>query len=267
MLNRKTNFLWILIGLVVLSSILFAPTYEELSEETKQVFKQMAYTRAYNNLVREMEEKSDIYKDKDYYFYKDIMPREFLEVFLLSTEGIEEKRILIYSMMIVESMGFKEYQNTNGNHSTDHGPLMLNSKNIECTNFNSKFFPKNDFIKRLKESNTENLHVLYTAACINLLKAHLNMYNGDVKKSLKAYNGGPKVNKKRYLGTILDKKTTRYYNKCMVVYNRVKAKYNNFNSINKDKNAFDLYSDIYFNFEKEWNSYMLYRKLMSNLII
>lgn len=265
MLNQKTNFLWILIVLVVLSSILFAPTDKELSEETEQIFKQMAYTRAYDNLVRELDEKSDIYKDKDYYFYKDIMPREFLEVFLLSTEEMKEKRILIYSMMIVESMGFKEYQNTNDDHSTDHGPLMLNSKNIECTNFNSKFFPKNDFIIKLKESNIEDLNVLYTAACINLLRAHLNMYDGDVKKTLKAYNGGPKVNKKKYLGTTLDKKTTRYYNKCMVVYNKVKVKYNDFNFINKNQSAFDLYKNNYFNFEKEWNSFTLYKKLMSNI--
>ncbi len=267
MIFEKRKILWIVLFLIGISNILFGPEENEMTEEKEKIIKQIAYNRSYNNLIRELEEKSDIYKDKDYFFYVDKMPNEFLEVFLLSTEEIKEKRILIYSMMIVESMGFKEFYNTNADYSTDHGPLMLNSKNIECTDFNSKFFPKDDFIKKLKESNIENLHVLYTAACVNLLRAHIKMYDGNIKKSLKAYNGGPKVNRKRYLGTALDKKTTRYYNKCMRVYNKVKVKYDNFNYINKDKSAFDLYTNAFFNFENEWHSYVLYKKLMSNISV
>lgn len=266
MLNQKTNIFWMILILIGLSNILFAPTDKELTEETEKIYKDIAYGRAYRNLLSELEEKSEIYKDKDYFYYVDKMPKEFLEVFLLSTEEIKEKRILIYSMMIQESMGFKEYFNKNSDGSTDHGPLMLNSGNIQCTDFNSKFFPKEDFISRLKESDKENLHVLYTAACVNLLRAHLEMYKGDVKKSLKAYNGGPKVNRSKYKGTLLDRKTTRYYNDCMNIYIKVRADYNKFKELNKDKEAMDLYEDAFFTFEREWDSYMKYKKLMTVMI-
>lgn len=261
--KKVAKILWVIIVLTIgLASTLFAPIESELTEEKEKMYKQIAYNKAKRHLQRNYEEKSDMYKDKDYFFYKDKMPREYLEIFLLSTENIKEKRILIYSMMIVESMGFKEYSNTNENKTTDHGPLMLNSENINCVDFNSKFFPKEDFLSKLKESDITDQHILYIPACINLLKAHLRMYNGDVKKSLKAYNGGPKVNRKKYKGTRLDYKTTRYYNKCMIVYNRVKADYNKFDIENKNKTAFDLYEDNYFNFENNWDSYLKYKKLM-----
>lgn len=263
MSKTKTNIVWMVLILISWTSFLFAPTDKELTEQTEKIYKDMAYKRAYTSFLSELEEKSEMYKDKDYFFYEDKMPREFLEVFLLSTEEMKEKRILIYSMMIIESMGFKEYYNKNTDNSTDHGPLMLNSKNIECTDFNSKFFPKSDFIERLKESDTEDLHVLYTAACVNLLRAHLKMYGGDVKKSLKAYNGGPKVNRKKYRGTLLDRKTTRYYNDCMKVYVKIRSEYNNFKTINEDKTALDMYADAYFGFEQEWNKYIKFKKLMS----
>lgn len=262
MLEIKRNIVWLIMLSIVLSNLLFAPTNKELTDEVEEVFKEIAYEKANKGFLKGLEEKSEMYKDKDYYYYKNIMPREFLEVFLLSTENIKHRRILVYSVMIIESMNFSEYYNKNTDDSTDHGPMMLNSKNIECMDFNSKFFPKEDFINRLKESDLSDNHILYTAASVNLLKAHLEMYKGDVKKSLKAYNGGPKVNRKKYQGSLLDRKTTRYYNKCMKVYNRVKADYNNFNTINKDKDALTLYKEKYFNFEREWDSYKKYRKLM-----
>lgn len=259
----KTKILICLLFLFFWSNFLFAPIDKELDEKTEKIYKEIAYKKAYVNFLSKLKEKSEMYKDKDYFFYKDKMPRDFLEVFLLSTENLKERRILIYSMMIVESMGFKEYFNKNNDNSTDHGPLMLNSKNIDCEYFNSKFFPKSSFIERLKESNVKDPHVVFISACVNLIRAHLKMYDGDIKKTLKAYNGGPKVNKKRYKNTSLDIKTTKYYNDCMKISRKVEKDYNKFKIINKDKNALNMYFDEYFSFEQDWEKYKKFKKLMS----
>lgn len=216
----------------------YMPLFEEFMREITESMNEHVKNEYVKSLILE-NKVSAIYRDIDYYYYKELIPREYLEVFLLSTVDFKEIRSIIYSMMVVESGNFTKYIATNNNGTTDHGPLMLNSSNIDNKYFKDLYFPSENFINNLKESDINDIYISYIPACVNLLTHHLRVYDGDIRKSLKAYNGGPRVNLVIYKNTRLNRKTEAYYRKVRNIYYKNNEKHKSFID-NFNRNNFEI---------------------------
>lgn len=183
----------------------------------------------------EIYENYFLYNDeKDYLFYKHMIPEEYLLTFLIYTKDNKDLRPLIYAMMKHETINFTSYVNTNKNSSIDKGPLMLNSANLKNNYFMRTYGPEQSEIEALG-LNIENKiekYNYYMIICINLITAHLHRYkdpNTDktIFKALQAYNGGEVVHTKHasprkiYL-------TKAYANKILNIYRETIKEYNNF---------------------------------------
>lgn len=168
--------------------------------------------------------------EKDYNFYKNLIPEEYLTIFLLYTKDDPEFRLMIYSIMKHESIDFLEYINKNSNHSIDYGPMMLNSRNLNNEKFMNLYAPnKQIFIDMgYNLSNQIDLYNYYIAICINLFKDHLNRYEKYNDKTtfmaLQAYNGGEGVHSK-YASWGKKYRTAKYAEKILSIYSEIKEKY------------------------------------------
>lgn len=189
----------ILIFLIIIYSItiLFASTisggtFKEDSKKNLLQTRKDILVSSHSTLVPKVEE-FDVY----FKFYNDRMPEKWVEAFLKATKDRKELRSTLYSMMLLESQLFTQFENhDNSNGTSDYGPLMLNSANIRSTEFKEVYYPKNDFFVGLTNT-TKDEYTVYMIACINLFIAHMDTYKMDGEKqlsnSLRAYNAGPKI--------------------------------------------------------------------------
>lgn len=201
----KKIFLILLI-IVYAVTILFTATiggntFNEVSnDDLIQIRKDMLASITVSAFVPKIEE-FDVY----FKFYNDRMPRQWVEAFLKATKNRKELRSTIYSMMLLESQLFTEFENhDNSNGTSDYGPLMLNSSNINSKEFREIYYPKDEFFVGLTNT-TKDDYTVYMIACINLFIAHMDTYESDGEKqlsnSLRAYNAGPRILKAKRWNT------------------------------------------------------------------
>lgn len=119
-------------------------------------------------------------------FYMERIPDEYNEAFIYYTRDCPEIRMNFYSIMLVESGGFKYFKNVNKNGSVDMGPSQLNSTNLKNKNFVKAFRPTD-------ESRITSVYCFYMVMTIGYYK---DLYDrlGD-EYAFYAYNGGDKAAK------------------------------------------------------------------------
>lgn len=117
-------------------------------------------------------------------FYMERIPDEYNEAFIYYTRDCPEIRMNFYSIMLVESGGFKYFKNVNKNGSVDMGPSQLNSANLKNKNFVKAFRPTD-------ESRITSVYCFYMVMTIGYYK---DLYDrlGD-EYAFYAYNGGDKA--------------------------------------------------------------------------
>lgn len=117
-------------------------------------------------------------------FYMERIPDEYNEAFIYYTRDCPEIRMNFYSIMLVESGGFKYFRNVNKNGTVDMGPSQLNSANLKNKNFVKAFRPTD-------ESRITSVYCFYMVMTIGYYK---DLYDrlGD-EYAFYAYNGGDKA--------------------------------------------------------------------------
>lgn len=167
-------------------------------------------------------------------FYSNLIPEEFMVSFMYFTKDRPDLRALVYAIMKHESINFAEFINLNNNGTTDHGPMMLNSDNLNNELFMKLYSPD----KRIIESMGYNINEdngkynFYISISINLLFDLIDKYTirgkqYPIKLALRAYNGGESVNTSR-ASSYRVQKTTRYAKKVLSIYYTTLSQYNQF---------------------------------------
>lgn len=159
-----------------------------------------------------------------YEFYSQRIPEEYLVIFMYFTKDRKELRELVYAVMRHESINFKAFVHHNKNGSTDYGPMMLNSRNIESKDFMRKYSSnKEKLLKMGFDLKTQHgKYNYYTSICINFLAYLVKKYEKEGRSgaawfALRAYNAGESSNTTRGSKARI-KKGTIYANTVWNIY-------------------------------------------------
>ena len=176
----------------------------------------------------------------DYEFYSQRIPEEYLVSFLYFTKDNVHLRELVYSIMKHESMNFQIYSNKNRNGTSDHGPMMLNSRNIKNKNFMKNYKNHKEIIEKMGEdiSTEVGRFNYYNAICINMITYLVKKYEREGRSgaawfALRAYNAGESSNTK-YGNISKIRRGTYYANTVWNLYHKTLNDMNNF-KLNKGK--------------------------------
>lgn len=117
-------------------------------------------------------------------FYMERIPDEYNEAFIYYTRDCPEIRMNFYSIMLVESGGFKYFKNVNKNGSVDMGPSQLNSANLK----------NKDFVKAFRPTDESRITSVYCFYMVMTIGYYKDLYDrlGD-EYAFYAYNGGDKA--------------------------------------------------------------------------
>lgn len=172
----------------------------------------------------------------DYEFYSQRIPEEYLVSFLYFTRNAIHLRELVYSIMKHESMNFQSFFNKNKNGTTDHGPMMLNSSNINSENFMRRYDSNKEIIKNMGfDLTTESgLFNFYNSICINMVNYLVKKYEREGRSgaawfALRAYNAGESSNTKKgniyriRRGTVYANTVWKLYHQTLDDMNRFKT--------------------------------------------
>lgn len=199
-------------------------------EHIENILREASYSLidiADKNLIHREEIYKKYFANVDpiaYEFYSQRIPEEYLVIFLYFTKDRQELRELVYAVMRHESINFKAFIHHNKNGSTDYGPMMLNSKNIESKEFMKKYSSNKDkLIKMGFDLKTQHgKYNYYTSICINFLAYLVKKYEREGRSgaawfALRAYNAGESSNTLKASKTRVRKGTT-YANTVWNIY-------------------------------------------------
>lgn len=119
-------------------------------------------------------------------FYKERIPKTYVDAFLYYTKDHKELRMPFYSIMVHESANFKVYKRRNTNGSYDLGPSHLNTNNIKNAYFRELYNPKD-------ESHITNVYCFYMIMSLNYFRDMVDKFDGNMLNAYYAYNGGQKA--------------------------------------------------------------------------
>ncbi|GHU08421.1 hypothetical protein FACS1894151_04290 [Spirochaetia bacterium] len=141
----------------------------------------------------------------------ETVPERFRADFLAATQDIPEMRLVLMGMVKHES-GWKIFTGRQNNNGTrDHGPLMINERNLGSAQFINAYYPKNP-------SGDRQIDLLLTG--INYFKDLYSRYGTD---AVYAYNCGLT----RYRTGNIPRSTVAYYrivqNYAGIYYNQLTA--------------------------------------------
>lgn len=201
-------------------------------EHIENILREASYSLidiADKNLIHREEIYKKYFANVDpiaYEFYSQRIPEEYLVIFMYFTKDRQELRELVYAVMKHESINFKAFIHHNKNGSTDYGPMMLNSKNIESKEFMKKYSSNKDkLIKMGFDLNTQHgKYNYYTSICINFLAYLVKKYEREGRSgaawfALRAYNAGESSNTLKASKTRVRKGTT-YANTVWNIYQK-----------------------------------------------
>lgn len=171
---------------------------------------------------------------EEWEFYSKLIPEEFMVSFMYFTKDKPYLRPLVYAIMKHESINFLEFTNINKNGTIDHGPMMLNSSNLNNDLFMKLYSPDKDLIKNMGYDINDQIgkYNFYIGISINLLVDLIEKYtergnSNPITLALRAYNGGENVNTYR-ASSYKVAKTTRYAKKVLSIYFSTLNQYDSF---------------------------------------
>lgn len=183
------------------------------------------------NIIYSKEKYLEYFKSvekEDYEYFSQRIPEEYLFSFLYFTRNNSNLRNLVYAIMRHESINFTEYTNHNIDGSIDHGPMMLNSRNVQNQKFMNLFSPNIQKIEKLGmdiHNNSIDKYNYYISICINYISYLVNRYENEGRNSpmwfaLRAYNAGERINT-IYASDRRLRKSTNYANKVYKILKQI----------------------------------------------
>lgn len=183
-------------------------------------------TNIYKSYFKELD-------SKDWEFYSNLIPEEFMVSFMYYTRNNKEMRALIYAIMKHESLNFLEFTNINHNGSIDHGPMMINSVNLKNDYFMELYAPNKEVLSKMgfNLESIDGIYNYYIGIGCNLIFSHIEKYikrgsKTPIKDALRAYNGGERVNT-IYASQARYRKTTAYAKRVLSIYYETLREYKN----------------------------------------